>query len=546
MQGLLLVFLVVFGIRYYRESSQNLTEQYRQQLAGTSATARLSAESFFRKYSENLRLLARDPGLRVLISGEEDTADAPFCLMENLFSIHRTEVDALILMDTTSLVIKRIGNDTIEPDHMMCIGNTMANPVVPPDSVYYSDIFVNHKNQKAITLSCPVYENGQRVAIVRWMVTIESINRHLMQALEEDELTHFVVFDEEGRLLSSDEDYYGWLCGVAGCDCSGDWYRRPVIRSFGRLKMTGSGTLELAPPGCRVYGAWSELTVGSRSWRIMVMMPVVELESVMSRHRATTMAMTGVVLAISISMLFVVLNMRNKRSKLETEARYLERLARTQTQLKEEREQRLSAQITGQELERQRLSRELHDGLGQMLLALKLRIQGEAPQSDVASSEPIALLEQTITEAKRISEGLSPAVLHELGVLEAIEKYCNSSSQHTGITIDFVHYGLDGNINKEISTHLYRIVQEGVSNAIRHSHASEINIQLLAGQIRITLLIQDNGKGFNPEARDHKKGTGLDNMRDRATILNGTFDLTSTPQEGTTIVIKIPYSSPQT
>jgi signal transduction histidine kinase len=552
-QGLLLVLLLVFGLRYLREFSGNLTGKYRQQLTGTASTARLIAEGFFQKYAENLIMLANDPHVREMARNRTPSSFTGDCPMERMFSIHRSEIDALFLMDTTSLVIKRIGNDTIEPDHMMCIGNTMANPLVPPDSVYYSDIFINHKNGKAITLSCPVYDGGVRIGIVRWMITLESISRMFLRTMEGDGHTLIILVDEGGRLLSNEADYYIWLYGSC-CDCpeEGERQRHPVIRSLAGLTATGSGILVPGVPGgCSAYGAWSEFFMGDRSRRIVVMMPTGALEDAMFQHRAITFGLMGVALVIILSMTVFIFITRGRKVQLETEARYLGRLAETQMQLSEERERRLSAQITGREQERQRISRELHDGLGQMLLALKLRLRGTGgvslrssagtvPLPEASGGDALALLDQTITEVRRISDGLAPVMLQELGLLKALEKYCRQMGDHAGIRIDFVHYGPGILPDGGQGTHLFRIVQEGVTNAIRHSSATEVNVQLLASYDRITVLIQDNGSGIGPGTLHNPEGTGIDNMRDRATIMGGRFDIVSSPDEGTTITVKIP------
>jgi signal transduction histidine kinase len=548
-QGVLLLLLLVFGIRYHKEFSVNLSAKYGRQISGTANTARLSAENYFRKYSENLVYLSHNPHvIEMARRRDSEPCSYGYCPMEELFAIHRDEIDALFLMDTTSLVIKRIGNDTIEPDHMNCIGNTMANPVVPKDSVYYSGIFVNHKNQKAITLSCPVYDGLHRIGIVRWMVTIESVERYFRQAMAgQTGGVHFVVLDSTGRLLSSEGAYLNWLA-AHGCDLGKAQGYRPVIRGTGTSASEGNGILTLAKPGCRVNAAWSSFRVGDGFWKLMVMLPAAELDFALKQHRTITVGVMAFAMLIVLSMTWLIFTTRSRKLRLEREAVYLSNLADSQTQLNRERGERLSAQIAGQEQERRRLSRELHDGLGQMLLALKLRMQGvnRLTDGDTGSGggqghhpDASQLLEQAITEVKRISDGLSPVILYELGIVKAAEKYCREISSLAGIVIDFVHHGISAGMDKDTETHLFRIIQEGISNAIRHGQANEVNIQLLGGVERVTLIIQDNGCGFEPNDVHHSKGSGLDNMRDRVNLLGGHFEINTYPGGGTTITARV-------
>jgi signal transduction histidine kinase len=549
LQGVLLIGLLWFGNRYHTEFEDNLTGKYRQQLSNTAATARLSVISYFEKFSQNLINLSHHPEvIRMAVSHNAPPGYA-HCPLENLYNVHQGEIDALILMDTSSLVIKRIANDTADLHHMMCIGNERANPRVPLDSVYFSDIFINHKDQKAITISCPVYDQGKRVGILRWMITIESINNHLLHAVDQDPNVHFAITDEEGRLLSNTEAYLSWLCENL-CRCGEIKIYGALVRNYSTLGRDSSGKLNLQPLGCEVYAAWTNFVVGEKEWKLLVMMPGKGLDEALWKHGAITYGLTSVVLILVLSLTILYFTTRMKKARLETEASYLARLAETQTLLNEEREERLSAQITGQERERHRISRELHDGLGQLLLAMKLKIRNKGDRvssglNTETSSEVSAILNEMIDEVKRISYGLSPAILLELGIDKALNRYCREMAERSGVTIEYVSYGINQPPDEESSTHLFRITQEALTNAIRHGNPSEVNVQLLGSREKITMIIQDNGSGFDPAALKYQKGTGIDHMRDRVAILGGTFEIESAPRTGTTITVKTPFKHEQ-
>jgi two-component system sensor histidine kinase DegS len=219
-------------------------------------------------------------------------------------------------------------------------------------------------------------------------------------------------------------------------------------------------------------------------------------------------------------------------------------LALSSEKLREERQKRLTAMIDGQESERIRISRELHDGLGQYLLAIKVRLEEIGAHVSGKLNDDLSVINgmfvETIDEAKRISNNLMPLMLDELGIVTALNNLCNELSATTKIKIDFVSFGIPDHINNKITTYIYRILQEALSNAVKYSSATEINVQLLGNKEQINLIVQDNGKGFIIDTSQKVKGNGLNNISERATILNGIFEIESKIGEGTILNVKIP------
>ncbi len=541
--GILLVLVVWFGISYHTEFEYNLTEKYRQQLSGTASTARQSILGYFEKFSQNLVYLSHHEEITKLVEKEESAFyPANMDVMQNLFSIHRHEVDALILMDTSARVIRRVAADTISPHFMMCIGNARANPPVPADSVYVSEVFMNHRNEKSVTISCPVYQNGKKTGILRWMVTIESISRNFADQAKTNPEICYVLTDEEGRLLTSETTYRNWLCNNL-CRCGDFKLSVPFIENYTEIPGQGSGKLRLLPLGCEVYAAWDGFMAGGHQWKMMVMIPAGELDDAMWKHGLITYGMTGLLLLILLMMAWSFFSVRIKKSRLETSTRYLAALAEAQSQLTLEKEERLLAQIGGQEGERKRISRELHDGLGQGLLALRLKIKAQSAdyrikQNDKAEIE--RLIDEIIEDIKRISADLAPSGLHELGIDKALRRYCEVLSSRSGKNIEYVSFNPPVFPEEPTQIHLFRIAQEALSNVIRHSQATEINVQLLGGKEKATLLIQDNGNGFDYDPGHPPAGNGIRNIRDRVSILRGGLNIVAAPGEGCTITIKIP------
>ena len=211
--------------------------------------------------------------------------------------------------------------------------------------------------------------------------------------------------------------------------------------------------------------------------------------------------------------------------------------------IREERSRRLSAMFDGQEMERQRVSRELHDGLGQKLVGAKLQLEnceGEDYQCLRKTYGEIRnVFGSLIDETRQISNDLMPSALHELGLANALENLCNTAGHQTGKDVEFSSHGFEGSPDDKTMVYLYRIGQEGLNNAIRHSGADVISMQLIENKENIILIVEDNGSGFD-QARGNTGGNGMYNMKERADILGGTFNVETGPGQGTTIRVKIP------
>jgi PAS domain S-box-containing protein len=219
-----------------------------------------------------------------------------------------------------------------------------------------------------------------------------------------------------------------------------------------------------------------------------------------------------------------------------------------EAELEAERNKRIRAVFDGQDLERQRLSRELHDGLGQQLVAGKLILESSlyATNSDDFKpkiSDAQGIFDRIISDIRRISHDLSPSVLHEFGLRAAIENLCNDISKASGIAVDFQFELDDKNPDEMTATYLYRIAQEGLNNIHRHSGASQARVVLQTDKYGIQMKIEDDGAGFLAREVSKKGGNGLYNIRERVSILKGHIVVKSSPGKGTQILIRVPFNS---
>ncbi|HEX5171055.1 MAG TPA: ATP-binding protein, partial [Cyclobacteriaceae bacterium] len=202
--------------------------------------------------------------------------------------------------------------------------------------------------------------------------------------------------------------------------------------------------------------------------------------------------------------------------------------------------ERSAALMEGQEYERQRITLELHDGVGQLLTAIRIRIE-MLEGNDRLKQELKSQINDTIAEIKRISYNVMPHALVDYGLEAALKGLCDNVGKYSPLTIDFRYIKeVDRKLTFEISSAVFRIVQEGLNNIVKHASASHVDLHVLDKEDSIYVILQDNGVGFSESAETFQYGSGLRNMKERARLLNGTTAVHSTPAEGTTIEVTIP------
>jgi signal transduction histidine kinase len=213
----------------------------------------------------------------------------------------------------------------------------------------------------------------------------------------------------------------------------------------------------------------------------------------------------------------------------------------------------LSQIIETQENERRRISRELHDEIGQALYAIKFDL--EMIDKDLPQQTPLlrgrleeakSLSSQTLTSMRQLASDLRPTMLDDLGLIPTLRWYIQNFSNRLGICSNFETIGLEQKLSPEIETAFYRIVQEALNNIAKHAQADRVEISLVKRDSRIHASIQDNGKGFDPERElrpesPEKRGFGIIGIQERVSLLGGQLEIQSRPGLGTLISIEIPY-----
>ena len=209
---------------------------------------------------------------------------------------------------------------------------------------------------------------------------------------------------------------------------------------------------------------------------------------------------------------------------------------------KEQEIAQLKARLNGEEEERIRIAQELHDGIMVQFSSVKMNLSCVLDQSfDPAQKDFIdkimLQLDNATNELRRSAHNLMPDMLLEEGLAEAVQYFLNSLKQSSGIEIEFQQYGSIPAIATEYELMLYRIIQELSQNAIKHAHPRNILVQLIYRESMLSITVEDNGTGFRPEAA-HASGIGIKNIQSRVASLNGTLEISSKKEVGSTIYIE--------
>lgn len=282
-----------------------------------------------------------------------------------------------------------------------------------------------------------------------------------------------------------------------------------------------------------------------------------ELLKIKSQHQEQAFALQknrGIaIVSASLCMLLVVLGFtwyrtqKNKKRLLEQKELLL------QEELKNHRQESkinlYNAMLQGEERERSRLARDLHDGLGGMLANVKMKLSAVTDYIDRQIIDTktitdlqsiIGQLDQSVNELRRVSSNLMPDSLLYRGLEDALKDLRKSMTQ-PHMSIDFQSAGLSGNYSHPFLISVYRIVQELLANALKHSDADQVWVQCSQENEILYLSVEDNGKGFESSSGNvNEKGMGLSNIRNRIALLNGHFEIDTYPGKGSSFHVQIP------
>ena len=262
-----------------------------------------------------------------------------------------------------------------------------------------------------------------------------------------------------------------------------------------------------------------------------------QIQSQQSRIRMQNYLMAGIGVLVILGMLLAFSYYKRYRLKQESQL---------QAEILKQQELKARAILEAEENERQRIAKDLHDGVGQMMSAAKMNLS--AIESELAFTDPkqkenfekaISLVDESCKEVRTVSHIMMPNALLRNSLGNAIHEFVNKLSNKT-MQVHVYTEGLDEKLDSNVETVLYRVIQECVHNAMKHAHASNLDISLIRDKDGISGTVEDNGKGFDPTDKEKFEGIGLKNIITRIEYLRGTVDFDSAPGRGTVIAMHVP------
>jgi two-component system, NarL family, sensor kinase len=271
---------------------------------------------------------------------------------------------------------------------------------------------------------------------------------------------------------------------------------------------------------------------------------IMRLKAEQKRKNTLTYSLFAVIAMLGLAIYFYVRFVRKKKIIVEQELLIRENKIR---ELEQEKVYLAARSVMeGEEAERSRLASDLHNGLGGLLSGIKINLSSMKENAVIthenvsAFNHALSLLDTSISELRRIAHNLMPETLNHYGLKTALEDFCTQVSPTGKPEISLQFFGDEIRYTKEMELTIYRVIQELVNNALKHSEASRINVQLFSEPKRVSAQVTDNGKGFDSSRTEKEKlWKGLENIRDRITAMNGRFDIWSSPGQGTEASVEI-------
>ena len=200
---------------------------------------------------------------------------------------------------------------------------------------------------------------------------------------------------------------------------------------------------------------------------------------------------------------------------------------------------RLKAIIDSQETERQRIAAELHDGLGQVLSAARVNLAA-SDQSDIHFATALDLIDKSCSDLREISHNMMPSLLKKAGLTAALYEIADRINQAGKVIVSIDHDEKFERLKPEIEIQIFRIAQELINNILKYAEASEVQIQLMKEEDVFTMMVEDNGKGFDKEILNTTSGNGWYNINSRLKLISGEVEIDTRPGSGTVITLIIP------
>ncbi|MEO5775269.1 MAG: sensor histidine kinase [Flavobacterium sp.] len=255
----------------------------------------------------------------------------------------------------------------------------------------------------------------------------------------------------------------------------------------------------------------------------------------------------AVIVVLLVVLVLFILGYKNlnKKKKIAEQEKQIE-TQKLENVLKEQELHEIDILLEGQEKERIKLANDLHDNLGSLLATLKLNFQNLKKQdtkyddADNLFNKTDELIEEAYQKVRTIAHTKNAGVIANQGLLPAVRNIAKKMNIPGKLAVEVIPFGLEERIENTLEVAIFRMIQEILTNAIKHANATEISIHLTQHDDSLNIIVEDNGSGFNPKKIDKKEGMGLNNIEKKVEQMGGVFTIDSTEKRGTSILIDIP------
>jgi signal transduction histidine kinase len=573
------VVILIVGVFSYYTAREVLIDRTFQQLTSVKVMKKRQIESFFADRIRDIRLLAASPETKDLLHlvNMSSTRNNIQQHIEEIYSGYLARYLASRDYYKSLNIISEEGNVIRIPTTNYVAGLEQVTNVEATGDLkdlwkireqvkeLVIDDLEQSKRELGLFISIPIQDKGE-YNMIAMEISIAAINKIMLEnnpyeGLGESGESYLVGEDMLMRSISRFQD--------------NSILSTSVVTQAVEMAFSGIDSTKIIEDyrGIRVLSSFGMVEIPDLHWAILAEIDLEEALVPLNAIRNNIIVISSfIILILFIAAVFLsrritlpLIRLKNAAEKIgqanfipELEASGLKneigdltlsfnsmsrRLAYKTAELENERARRLRSVLDGQELERQRLSRELHDGLGQRIIALKLKLENinTSGKFDILGmiKEVKQDFDETIDDIRRMSNDLMPAVLYEFGLSTALRNLMDGLPAGSGIKGRFSSTGKFDDLDKTSKTYLYRIAQEAVNNALKHSGATLISLNIKRHGATIRMQIEDNGKGFDFDMQNKSSGNGIYNMHERAALLNGTLELKRSGKGGTSVIINI-------
>ena len=262
---------------------------------------------------------------------------------------------------------------------------------------------------------------------------------------------------------------------------------------------------------------------------------VLQLKTQNEKKATLNKILIGSSIGLLVLAFLIYLNFKNKQKLQNLKISELE---------KDKQLHAIDSMLKGQEEERSRIAKDLHDGLGGLLSGTKLSFTTMkenlilTPENAIQFDKSLSMLDTTMSDLRKVAHNLMPEALVKFGLNEALKDFCTSIQSTQTVKVIYQKLGSDQKYENTTEVFIYRIIQELVTNALKHAQAKEILVQLATHEKNIHITVEDDGIGYESNTIKNQKGSGLANIEYRVNYLNGKIDTVSSPNNGTAVNIE--------